>query len=136
MHLVPSDRHARRNLDASGLDEALGTAEDRIDLEQPEPLDGFLASFYAEAIDDGSPQHLIAATEPEDMSALAPMRQKIDVPPLAAQEPEIAAHPLAARVPPSPRLPREGQGEGPARGSLRPGASPPRQNTAPPRNRA
>src|SRR6516165_10470621 len=90
MHLVPSDRHARRNLDASGLDEALGTAEDRIDLEQPEPLDGFLASFYAEAIDACSPHHLIAATEPEEMSALAPMRQKIDVPPLAAQEPEIA----------------------------------------------
>jgi len=74
MHLVPVDRHTGRKLDPGGFDESLCVAENGVDLEQPKPLDGFLSALDAEAIGDGSPQHLIAAAEAEDMPGLAPMR--------------------------------------------------------------
>src|SRR5271167_2779025 len=97
MHLVALDCHAGRKLDAGGLGKSLGGVEYGVDLEQPEPLDGFPSPFRAEAIRDGAPQHLIAAAEAEDAPALAPMSQKIDVPPLAAQEFEITDRGLRPR---------------------------------------
>ena len=64
-------------------------AEDRFDVDQAEP--GRLAgpTFEAVRIGDAPAQHLVAAAQPEDMPALAAMREDVDVPPLAPQKGEI-----------------------------------------------
>src|SRR5271167_2532747 len=97
VHFVPFDGRAGRKLDTGSLDEALSLPEDRIDFEEPQPPDGFLSPLRAKAIGDGLSQHLIAAAETEDATALAPMSQKIDVPTLAAQEFKIADRRLRSR---------------------------------------
>src|SRR5579863_43853 len=47
-------------------------------------------SFDAIGIGDAVPQHLIAATEAEDMSAASMMREQVDIPALSPQEIEVA----------------------------------------------
>ena len=55
MHLVTFDRRARRKLDTGGFDEPLVAAENRVDLEQPEPVDALLSPFDAERVRDAPP---------------------------------------------------------------------------------
>src|SRR5205814_8256443 len=89
MHLVSTDGHTGHTIAACHLCEAFVAAEHGLDVEPPEPRHLRGRSFAAVRIGDPAAKHLIAAAEPEDVSALTLMRQDVDVPALFAHEGEI-----------------------------------------------
>src|SRR5689334_9775225 len=90
MHFVAPNRHPRRKLDPASLGEALGFGQNGLNLKEAQPGHRLFPSFDTERIGDALAEHLISAAKAEDSSALAPVREEVNVPPLASQELEIA----------------------------------------------
>ncbi len=89
MHFITPNRHSGRKLDTGRLGEALGVGQNGLDVEKAEPGHRLLPSFQTERIGNAAAQHLVSATEADDSSALAAMREQIDVPAFAPQELQI-----------------------------------------------
>ena len=68
----------------------LSRAHDSGDIEQAESFDGAGLAVDAVGIGNRLAEHLIAAAEPEHMTAAADVRLDVDVPALRAQKGEIA----------------------------------------------
>src|SRR5215471_10657668 len=97
MHLVAGDRHPGCELDAGHLSQSLRAGQNRVDVEQTESPNLPFRPLHTERVGDAAAQHLIAAAQPEDPSALAVMGDEIDVPSLAAQRFEISDRSFRSR---------------------------------------
>ena len=97
VHFVAPNRHPGRQLDPGGLCEAFGAGQNGLDVEETEPGYGVFAPLHTERIGNAAAEHLISAANAEDSSALAAMREEVDVPPFAPQGFEIGDRRLRAR---------------------------------------
>ena len=89
MDFIASDRHIASHHNSFGLAQGFSVIKDRVDIEQPKPMNGFGGTFNTMRVADAMTKHLIAAAKPQNMTAAPVMRLNINIPSLIAQKPKI-----------------------------------------------